>query len=84
MTTEELVGQVEEAELADDAALLLTGTGMFTFAALERLGAGNDRVLLTSNVCSARWARKQVASPAGSTPDLWPLRRLAKQAGRGA
>jgi len=79
VTTDELVGQVEAAGTGPDEVLLLTGTGMFTFDALERIGAGNDRVLLTSNVCSARWARKQAGVPADPALDHALLRRLAGQ-----
>lgn len=52
----ELVRQVEQAGPARDAVVLLTGTGMPTLRALGRLGAGNERILLTSNLCSAWWA----------------------------
>ncbi|MBD0694691.1 arylmalonate decarboxylase [Streptomyces sp. CBMA123] len=80
VTTEDLVRQVEAANIADDAALLFTGTGMFTFDALQTLGTGNDRVLLTSNICSARWAYKHTGAPAGVTSQPWQLNRLAVQA----
>lgn len=59
MTTAELVAQVERAAPPDDAVLLLTGTGMPTLRALGRLGTGNERVLLTSNLCGAWWALTQ-------------------------
>lgn len=64
---DDLVGQVAEAGLRGDEALLFTGTGMFTFTALAAIGTGNDRVLLTSNVCAARWARQRAGVPAGQT-----------------
>ncbi|MBT2387392.1 arylmalonate decarboxylase [Streptomyces sp. ISL-11] len=83
VTTDDLVRQVGDAGLAPDATLLFTGTGMFTFEALHRIGAGNDRTLLTSNICAARWALKHTtatpAGPDGALPRL--LRRLADRAG---
>jgi maleate isomerase len=62
VTPQELVRQVEQAGPGPDAVLLFTGTGMFTFDALEILGAGNERVLLTSNICAARWALKHTGA----------------------
>ncbi|MBF8187452.1 arylmalonate decarboxylase [Nonomuraea sp. K274] len=56
VTPRELISQVELAELPGDAVLLFTGTGMATLPVLERLSTGNDRVLLTSNLCTAWWA----------------------------
>ncbi|MEU6721186.1 hypothetical protein ABZ897_57875 [Nonomuraea sp. NPDC046802] len=76
--TAELVEQVGRARLPHDAVLLFTGTGMSTLAALPALGHGNDRVLLTSNLCGAWWLIHQV----GVVPDeglAWALRRLAAQ-----
>ncbi|WP_146178699.1 maleate cis-trans isomerase family protein [Nonomuraea fuscirosea] len=74
----DLVDQVEHARLAEDAVLLCTGTGMATLAALPPLAAGNDRVLLTSNICGAWWALHQTGDAASD--DLpWALRRLASQ-----
>lgn len=80
VTTRDLVDQVNEAAPADDAVLLLTGTGMFTFEALRQLGADNRRTLLTSNICSARWALKQVGRDVPQGEALWPLHRLAGSA----
>lgn len=82
VATDELVRQVQEADPGGDAALLFTGTGMFTFAALTAIGTGNDRILLTSNVCSAWWARRQTGrdTPADGSGH-WLLRRLAERAG---
>jgi maleate isomerase len=79
VTTDELVRQVEQAGTGPDETLLFTGTGMFTFDALERIGAGNNRILLTSNICSARWAGKQTGAAAGQAGDHPLLRRLAGQ-----
>jgi len=56
LTPAELIEQVKQAELPSDGVLLFTGGGMATLPALGTLGAGNDRVLLTSNLCSAWWA----------------------------
>jgi maleate isomerase len=76
VTTADLVAQVGEAGLADDAAVLFTGTGMFTFPALRLLGADNSRTLLTSNICSARWALKQAGRTVPQGEAAWPLHRL--------
>ncbi|WP_103955485.1 maleate cis-trans isomerase family protein [Nonomuraea solani] len=56
VTPAELVSQVELAEPPADAVLLFTGTGLATLPVLGPLSAGNDRVLLTSNLCTAWWA----------------------------
>ncbi|MEV4356091.1 hypothetical protein ACIHFD_00930 [Nonomuraea sp. NPDC051941] len=56
VTPSELISQVELAELPADAVLLFTGTGMATLPVLGPLSAGNDRILLTSNLCTAWWA----------------------------
>ncbi|MFF8512613.1 arylmalonate decarboxylase [Streptomyces sp. NPDC015492] len=83
VTTEELVAQVRAAELPEDAALLFTGTGMFTFDALAALGRDSGRTLLTSNLASAWWARDALGLPADG-PDAQPLlRRLAERTGTG-
>ncbi|MEV4176937.1 hypothetical protein [Nonomuraea sp. NPDC049709] len=74
----ELVDQIERADLPDDAVLLCTGTGMATLGVLPLLGAGNKRVLLTSNLCTAWWALHRLGPiPRQSLP--WPLYRLAAQ-----
>ncbi|MGI5273053.1 maleate cis-trans isomerase family protein [Nonomuraea sp. CA-218870] len=56
ITPPELVDQVKQADLPADAVLLFTCSGMPTLPVLGTLGAGNDRTLLTSNLCSAWWA----------------------------
>jgi maleate isomerase len=56
VTPAELVDQVKQADLPVDAVLLFTCSGMATLPVLGTLGAGNDRTLLTSNLCSAWWA----------------------------
>lgn len=81
VTTEELVAQVRESELPEDATLLFTGTGMFTFDALAELGRDSGHTLLTSNLASAWWARDTLGLPADG-PDAHPLlRRLAERTG---
>ncbi|WP_327173948.1 arylmalonate decarboxylase [Streptomyces sp. NBC_01335] len=80
VTTEELVAQVREAELPVGAALLFTGTGMFTFAALTELARDTERPLLTSNLAGAWWARDTLGLPL-SGGDVHPLlKRLAGHA----
>ncbi|MGP3929749.1 maleate cis-trans isomerase family protein [Nonomuraea sp. KM88] len=56
VTPAELIRQVELADLPGDAALLFTGSGTATLPVLGPLSTGNDRVLLTSNLCTAWWA----------------------------
>lgn len=56
VTPAELVAQVEQAELPGDAVLVFAGTGMATLPALGPLGQGNDRLLLSPNLCGAWWA----------------------------
>ncbi|MEV5504673.1 hypothetical protein AB0M50_55645 [Nonomuraea fuscirosea] len=56
VTPQELITQVELAEPPPDAALLFTGTGLGTLSVLGPLADGNDRTLLTSNLCTAWWA----------------------------
>ncbi|MET9958553.1 arylmalonate decarboxylase [Streptomyces sp. NPDC006326] len=78
VTTQALLGAVRRAELADDGALLFTGTGMSTLAALDELSRDTDRVLLTSNLASAWWALREVGAHdalAGGHPLLSRLAR---------
>ncbi|MET8758844.1 hypothetical protein [Lentzea sp. NPDC004782] len=56
VTTDELVEQVRAADRPRDEVLLMTGTGMFTLAALKELKAGTERTILTSNLATAWWA----------------------------
>ncbi|MFI6496752.1 hypothetical protein [Nonomuraea typhae] len=63
VTTEELVGQVEAARVAPGAVLLLTGTGMPTLRAIGKLAEGDERVVLTSNLCGAWWALTSAGQP---------------------
>ncbi|MEW2556557.1 arylmalonate decarboxylase [Streptomyces zhihengii] len=58
-----------------DSALLFTGTGMATLAALHELAREEPaRVLLTSNLASAWWARRVTGTRGGQVHPL--LRRL--------
>lgn len=74
VSTDELVSQVRDASPRDDEAMLFTGTGMFTFDALEELGRDNDRLLLTSNLCMAWWARHTLGVSTAD-PGAHPLMR---------
>ncbi|GAA1743472.1 hypothetical protein AB0K40_00645 [Nonomuraea bangladeshensis] len=56
VTPSELISQVELADVPEDAVLLFTGTGLPTLPVLGPLSTGNDRLLLTSNLCTAWWA----------------------------
>jgi maleate isomerase len=91
VSTADLVTQVTRAQVGDDAVLLFTGTGMSTLPALQLLGEGTNRILLTSNLCTAWWARRWVEIGRGRAPvpnktdDIpgaglpWALARLAAQ-----
>ncbi|SEL06024.1 hypothetical protein [Nonomuraea pusilla] len=80
ITPAEVVDQVELAEPPRDAVLLLTGTGMPTLPVLEPLSKGNDRVLLTSNLCTAWWAlSRAIGRPVTLT--RVPYRRFAAARG---
>ncbi|MFI7643575.1 hypothetical protein [Nonomuraea sp. NPDC049400] len=78
VSTSDLLAQVERARLPDDAVLLCTGTGMATLRALPLLGAGNKRVLLSSNLCGAWWLARQTG-PIVPERLPWALRRLVDQ-----
>lgn len=78
VATRDLVDQIERAHLSKNAVLLCTGTGMATLAALPPLAVGNDRVLLTSNLCGAWWALNQAGGAPGKELP-WALRRLKAQ-----
>ncbi|MGV9383569.1 maleate cis-trans isomerase family protein [Nonomuraea sp. NPDC003707] len=78
----DLLRQIEQAHLPSDAVVLCTGTGMATLNVLKPLGEGNDRILLTSNLCSAWWALRRSSERTGPIPRKslpWPLQRLAGQ-----
>ncbi|MEV6947618.1 arylmalonate decarboxylase [Streptomyces sp. NPDC051172] len=80
VTTEAIRERIAASELPDDTALLFTGTGMGTLAALDELARHEPgRTLLTSNLASAWWAgRTLLGSDAGEAHSL--LRRLEKTA----
>ncbi|MFE3109096.1 arylmalonate decarboxylase [Kitasatospora indigofera] len=79
VTTEGLLAQLRQQDVPEDAALLFTGTGMFTLDALAELGGHPDRVLLSSNLASVWWALR--AAGAGRVGEHPLLRRLARRAG---
>ncbi|MGX2995714.1 maleate cis-trans isomerase family protein [Streptomyces sp. JNUCC 64] len=68
VTTGTLLERVRAARLPRDTALLFTGTGMGTLAALDVLAREDPgRVLLTSNLASAWWALGAAGHPVGGT-----------------
>ena len=71
--TAELVAQVRSAGLARATPLLFTGTGMFTLAALDELRADGFGPMLTSNICSARWALGAATAEPSATSALTRL-----------
>ncbi|MFE9443002.1 arylmalonate decarboxylase [Streptomyces sp. NPDC006602] len=79
VTTREILRRIRERRIPDDAALLFTGTGMGTLAALTELAREDAvRPLLSSNLASAWWARRTVRADTGAAHPL--LRRLDEQA----
>lgn len=75
VTTAAILRRIRERELPADTALLFTGTGMGTLAALTELARQDPhRPLLTSNLASAWWARRAVGVSGGAHHPL--LRRL--------
>lgn len=79
VTMREILRRIRERRLRDDTALLFTGTGMGTLAALTELAhEGTDRPLFSSNLASAWWARRAVGDDTGAAHPL--LRRLDEQA----
>lgn len=76
VTTAAILGRIRRQQLPDDAALLFTGTGMATLAALDALAATTDRPLLSSNLAAAWWAQRVLARPPGH-PLLRRLRPVA-------
>ncbi|GLY48977.1 hypothetical protein [Lentzea sp. NBRC 102530] len=76
VTAGAVLERVRNRDFAADSALLCTGTGMGTLAALTELArADAGRTLLTSNLASAWWATREVG--AGQEHPL--LRRLGRQ-----
>ncbi|MCX4761531.1 arylmalonate decarboxylase [Streptomyces sp. NBC_01275] len=76
VTTEAILERVRGQVPADDCALLFTGTGMYTLAALDELAQETGRVLLTSNLACAWWALHTVGARPGEGGHPL-LRRLA-------
>ncbi|MBC7270171.1 MAG: arylmalonate decarboxylase [Streptomyces sp.] len=77
VTTAEVLRRIRGRRIPHDSALLCTGTGMATLAALTELAREEGgRPLLSSNLASAWWARRAVGADAvtGVTHPL--LRRL--------
>jgi maleate cis-trans isomerase len=81
--TEAILDRVRGWLPADDSALLFTGTGMYTLAALDELARETGRVLLTSNLASAWWALRAVGA-APAEPEHPLLRRLSRRTAVGA
>ncbi len=77
VTTGTVLKRIREQKLPAGTALLFTGTGMGTLAALTDLAQEEDRTLLTSNLASAWWARRTVGDDAGDAHPL--LRRLERE-----
>lgn len=76
VTTEAILSRLRDHRVQDGSALLFTGTGMGTLAAVTQLaGENTDRTLLTSNLASAWWAARAV----GAEPTHPLLRRLERQ-----
>ncbi|NUT95716.1 MAG: arylmalonate decarboxylase [Saccharothrix sp.] len=72
VTTAQLLERLGQQALPDGAALLCTGTGMGTLAALGVLARDSGAVLLSSNLASAWWALREF----GLTADHPLLSRL--------
>ncbi|MCU1681768.1 MAG: Arylmalonate decarboxylase [Amycolatopsis sp.] len=78
VTTEAIMGRLRNRSFGDGTALLFTGTGMGTLAAVSQLANDDeDRTLLTSNLASAWWAARTVHAGTDSAHPL--LRRLDRQ-----
>lgn len=71
VTTAAILEHVEKEGLAEDTAVLFTGTGMFTLEAMNALEI-SGRVLLSSNLAGAWWARR-TASVGGGVLENHPL-----------
>lgn len=80
VTTAAILEQLDAHAYPQDTALLFTGTGMGTLAALEELARRESgRTLLTSNLASAWWARR--ALPGADAGEAHPLLRRLETAG---
>lgn len=80
VTTQDLLEQVSQSDLSADAAVLFTGTGMFTLAALTELGRRPEQVVLSSNLASVWWALGAVEDFDGSAGAHPLVARLLRQA----
>ncbi|MEU2065239.1 arylmalonate decarboxylase [Streptomyces sp. NPDC013455] len=81
VTTRTILTQLREAGLPDEGAVLFTGTGMGTLAALAELDREFGRTtLLTSNLAAAWWARRAVGAAGADVHPL--LERLERVAAR--
>jgi maleate cis-trans isomerase len=75
VTTEAILGRLRDRRFPARTAVLFTGTGMGTLAAMTRLAAADPaRTLLTANLAAAWWAAHIVGAGARLTHPL--LRRL--------
>jgi maleate cis-trans isomerase len=75
VTTRAITERLREHRIPDGSALLFTGTGMGTLAALTELAREDaSRPLLSSNLASAWWALRTAGRGAGAAHPL--LRRL--------
>ncbi|MET8110997.1 maleate cis-trans isomerase family protein [Streptomyces prasinus] len=75
VTTGTIMRRIRRREPPADSALLFTGTGMGTLAALAELARRDPhRTLLTSNLASAWWARRALGEKSGARHPM--LRRL--------
>ncbi|MFE7835503.1 arylmalonate decarboxylase [Streptomyces sp. NPDC057474] len=75
VTTREILRRIRERRSPGGTALLFTGTGMGTLAALTELAREDTgRPLLSSNLASAWWARRAAGAGTGAAHPL--LRRL--------
>lgn len=80
VTTDAILRRVSPGDLPDGAALLFTGTGMHTLAALDQLAPTTRGVLLTSNLAAAWWTLRAVGLPTDGTTAHPLIRRLTEQA----
>lgn len=80
VTTEAILRRVPPSGAPGGSALLFTGTGMHTLAALDRLAATAQGVLLSSNLAAAWWTLRAAGLPADGATTHPLVRRLAGQA----
>jgi maleate isomerase len=79
VTPRTVLGRIRDRRVPDGAALLFTGTGMGTLAALARLADEQPgRALLSSNLASAWWAHRVTKASTDGTHAL--MRRLEQPA----